>query len=122
MELTSVVKFSRSFARKGHREVRQLLEKVVVSRDPFIFKMTDFTAVCADEGDPGGESDDAGEKGTVSLRTEWGGDPVRRWKVWPSTETWTHPCVGFMCGLAGGHANGSSYFLSERAREVSSQE
>ena len=30
--------FSRSFAIEGHRERRQLLEKIVVSRDTFILR------------------------------------------------------------------------------------
>lgn len=49
-----VVMFSRSFARKGHREVGQLLEKIVVSRDPFLFQMREVTAVYADHDDPVG--------------------------------------------------------------------
>lgn len=41
-----MVKFSRSFAVKGHRQMRRLLEKIVVSRDAIIFKMRDIT-ICA---------------------------------------------------------------------------
>ena len=47
--------FSRSFAIKGNRERRQLLKKIVVSRDTFIFKMTGITAhLYADKVDQGG--------------------------------------------------------------------
>lgn len=41
MKMTGMVMFS-SFARKGHREVRQLLEKITGLRDPFLFKMRDL--------------------------------------------------------------------------------
>lgn len=39
--MTGMVTGSR-FARKGHREVRQLLEKITGLRDPFLFKMRDL--------------------------------------------------------------------------------
>lgn len=43
------------FAIEGHRERMQLLEKIVVSRDTFIFKMRDIPAcLFADKDEPGG--------------------------------------------------------------------
>lgn len=47
--MMAMVKFSRSVARKGHREMRQLPEKIAVSRDLFLFKTRDVTAVYADK-------------------------------------------------------------------------
>lgn len=60
--MTGMVMFS-SFARKGHREVRQLLEKITGLRGPFLFKMRDLQqSVLIRLIGWGAENDDAGEQ------------------------------------------------------------